>query len=247
MPAQTAQTAQTAAAPVADRIAALDWPALTAGLDDRGYARTPPVYSAEECAELAAQFDDGRFRSRVDMRRHRFGEGEYKYFDAPLPALVDAARHALYPPLAALANDWATRLGEEPAYPPDLDDFLARCHAAGQTRPTPLILRYDAGGHNTLHQDLYGDLAFPLQAVTVLNRPGTDFAGGQFVLVEQRPRAQSRAHVIELERGAFGIFPTRTRPVEGARGHYRTTMRHGVATVESGERVTLGIIFHDAA
>jgi uncharacterized protein len=239
--------AQTAVAPVADRIAALDWPALTGDLDDRGYARTPPVYSAEECAELAAQFDDGRFRSRVDMRRHRFGEGEYKYFDAPLPPLIDAARHALYPPLAALATDWAARLGEEPAYPADLDAFLARCHAAGQTRPTPLILRYSAGGHNTLHQDLYGELAFPLQAVTVLNRSGTDFAGGQFVLVEQRPRAQSRAHVIELERGAFALFPTRTRPVAGARGHYRTTMRHGVATVEAGERITLGIIFHDAA
>jgi uncharacterized protein len=239
--------AQTAATPVAERIAALDWPALTAELDDRGYARTPPVYRAEECAELAARFGDGRFRSRVDMRRHRFGEGEYKYFDAPLPALVEAARHALYPPLAALANDWAARLGDEPDYPAGLDAFLARCHAAGQTRPTPLILRYVAGGHNTLHQDLYGALAFPLQAVTVLNRAGTDFEGGQFVLVEQRPRAQSRAHVIELERGAFAIFPTRTRPVAGARGHYRTTMRHGVATVESGERITLGIIFHDAA
>jgi uncharacterized protein len=238
---------QTAAAPVADRIAALDWPALTAQLDDRGFAQTEPVFDAAECAELAARFDDGRFRSRVDMRRHRFGEGEYKYFDAPLPALVDEARHTFYPPLAALANDWARRLGEEAAYPPELDEFLARCHAAGQTRPTPLILRYFAGGHNTLHQDLYGELAFPLQAVTVLNRAGTDFAGGQFVLVEQRPRAQSRAHVIDLDRGAFAIFPTRTRPVEGSRGHYRTTMRHGVATVHSGERITLGIIFHDAA
>jgi len=239
--------AQTTAAPVADRIAALDWPALTAQLDDRGFAQTEPVLDAAECAALAAQFDDGRFRSRVDMRRHRFGEGEYKYFDAPLPALVDEARHALYPPLAALANDWAGRLGEEAEYPAELDAFLARCHAAGQTRPTPLILRYFEGGHNTLHQDLYGDLAFPLQAVTALNRAGTDFAGGQFVLVEQRPRAQSRAHVIELERGAFAIFPTRTRPVEGSRGHYRTTMRHGVATVHAGERITLGIIFHDAS
>jgi hypothetical protein len=175
--------APTVAASVADRIAALDWPALTAQLDDRGFAQTEPVLDAAECAALAAQFDDGRFRSRVDMRRHRFGEGEYKYFDAPLPALVDAARHALYPPLAALANDWAGRLGEEAGYPAELDEFLARCHAGGQTRPTPLILRYFEGGHNTLHQDLYGDLAFPLQAVTALNRAGTDFAGGQFVLL----------------------------------------------------------------
>ena len=191
---------QTAAAPVADRIAALDWPALTAQLDDRGFAQTQPVLDAAECAALAAQFDDGRFRSRVDMRRHRFGEGEYKYFDAPLPALVDEARHALYPPLAALANDWAGRLRRRRAIPAELDAFLARCHRPARPRPTPLILRYVEGGHNTLHQDLYGDLAFPLQAVTALNRAGTDFAGGQFVLVEQRPRAQSRAHVIELER-----------------------------------------------
>jgi uncharacterized protein len=238
---------QTAAPSVADRIAGLDWPALTAALDEQGFAQTPPVYRAGECRELAAAFDGGRFRSRVDMRRHRFGEGEYKYFDAPLPALIDEARHALYRPLAELANDWASRLGEDLAYPEDLDAFLERCHAAGQTRPTPLILRYFEGGHNTLHQDLYGDVAFPLQAVTILNRAGTDFEGGQFVLVEQRPRAQSRAHVIDLERGAFLVFPTRNRPVEGSRGHYRTTMRHGVATVRSGERITLGIIFHDAA
>ena len=240
-------TTQTAAPTVGDRIAALDWPALAAQLDARGFAQTPPVYRAAECRELAAEFDSGRFRSRIDMRRYRFGEGEYKYFDAPLPALIDEARHALYPPLADIANDWARRLGQDGDFPPALDDFLARCHAAGQTRPTPLILRYFEGGHNTLHQDLYGDIAFPLQAVTILNRAGTDFEGGQFVLVEQRPRAQSRAHVIELERGAFAIFPTRERPVEGSRGHYRTQMRHGVATVHSGERVTLGIIFHDAA
>jgi hypothetical protein len=237
---------QTAPTTVADRIAALDWPALKAQLDAIGHAQTPPVLRGAECRALAAEFDDGRFRSRVDMRRHRFGEGEYKYFDAPLPALVDEARHALYPPLAEVANDWARRLGQEAPYPADLDAFLERCHAAGQTRPTPLILRYVTGGHNTLHQDLYGDVAFPLQAVTALNRAGTDFVGGQFVLVEQRPRAQSRVHVVDLERGAFLLFPTRERPVEGTRGAYRTTMRHGVATVHAGERVTLGLIFHDA-
>jgi uncharacterized protein len=233
---------------VADRIARLDWGALTAELDERGFVQTPAVYSAAECRELASSFDDdARFRSTVDMRRHRFGEGQYKYFDAPLPELIDGARHALYPPLAELANDWAARLGEADGFPARLDDFLARCHEAGQRRPTPLILRYFEGGHNTLHQDLYGDLAFPLQAVTVLNRPGADFEGGQFILLEQRPRAQSRAHVIDLERGGFLIFPTRQRPVHGSRGWYRTTMRHGVATVLSGERVTLGVIFHDAA
>jgi uncharacterized protein len=232
---------------VAQRIADLDWPALTARMDADGFVQTPPVYTGADCRSLAAMFADGRFRSTIDMRRYRFGEGEYKYFDAPLPELIDEVRHALYPPLAELANDWARRLREPGDYPPDLDTFLERCHRAGQERPTPLILRYGPGGHNTLHQDLYGDVAFPLQAVTILDRTGEDFAGGQFVLLEQRPRAQSRAHVIDLERGAFLIFPTRHRPVEGTRGHYRANMRHGVATVRSGRRTTLGVIFHDAA
>jgi len=232
---------------VADRIADLDWPSLTAQLDDQGFAQTPPVYTAADCRELAASFNDGRFRSTIDMRRYRFGEGEYKYFDAPLPALIDGARHALYPPLAELANEWAHRLGEPTDFPADLDAFLERCHRAGQRRPTPLILRYREGGHNTLHQDIYGDVAFPVQAVTVLDRPGADFEGGEFVLLEQRPRAQSRAHVIELQRGAFLIFSTRHRPVRGTRGYYRANMRHGVATVRSGQRTTLGVIFHDAS
>jgi hypothetical protein len=230
-----------------DRINRLDWPDLTARLDEQGFVQTPAIYTAAECKRLAATFEDGAFRSTVDMRRHRFGEGEYKYFDAPLPDLIDQARHALYPPLAELANDWARRLGEPDGLPGRLEAFLERCHRAGQRRPTPLILRYFEGGHNTLHQDLYGELAFPLQAVTMLDRPGADFEGGQFVLLEQRPRAQSRAHVIDLERGAFLIFPTRHRPVRGSRGFYRTAMRHGVATVHSGRRTTLGIIFHDAA
>jgi uncharacterized protein len=233
---------------VADRIAELDWDALTEQLDEQGFAKTPTLFTAGECEDLAATFDeDDRFRSIIDMKRHRFGEGQYKYFERPLPALIDEARHAFYPPLAAVANEWARRLGEPDAFPAELDEFLERCHRGGQERPTPLLLRYFEGGHNTLHQDLYGELAFPLQAVTLLNRPGSDFEGGQFVLLEQRPRAQSRAHVIELERGAFVIFPTRQRPVLGNRGHYRTAMRHGVATVHSGERITLGVIFHDAA
>ena len=232
---------------VADRIAELDWAALTARLDEDGFVQTPPVYSAAECRDLAASYEDGHFRSTIDMRRYRFGEGAYKYFDAPLPALIDDARHALYPPLAALADEWAQRMGEAAGYPTELDAFLERCHRAGQRRPTPLILRYREGGHNTLHQDIYGDVAFPLQAVTVLDRPGEDFEGGQFVLLEQRPRAQSRAHVIDLRRGAFLIFATRHRPVRGTRGYYRANMRHGVATVLSGQRTTLGVIFHDAA
>jgi hypothetical protein len=239
----TTATTQT----IADRIEDLDWPALIARMDEDGYAQTAPVLSASECRELSARFEDGHFRSTIDMRRYRFGEGEYKYFDAPLPELIDDARHALYPPLAQLANDWAHRLGEPATYPAELDDFLARCHRAGQRRTTPLILRYVEGGHNTLHQDVYGDVAFPLQVVTMLDRPGEDFEGGQFVLLEQRPRAQSRAHVIDLQRGAFLIFPTRHRPVQGTRGHYRANMRHGVATVHAGRRTTLGVIFHDAA
>ena len=232
---------------VADRIAELDWPSLTAQLDEQGFVQTPPVYSAADTRELAASFDKGRFRSTIEMRRYRFGEGEYKYFDAPLPALIDSARHALYPALAELANEWARRLGEPADFPSDLDAFLERCHRAGQHRPTPLILRYGEGGHNTLHQDIYGDVAFPVQAVTVLDRPGVDFEGGEFVLLGQRPRAQSRAHVVELQPGAFLVFATRHRPVQGTRGYYRANMRHGVATVRSGRRTTLGVIFHDAA
>jgi uncharacterized protein len=226
-----------------------DWAPVREQLDAQGFALTPPLLGAAECRDLARLFDGGRFRTTVDMARHRFGAGQYKYFDNPLPEPIDGLRHALYPGLAAVANDWAARLGENgaaPRFPPALDDFLARCHAAGQRRPTPLILRYGPGGHNTLHQDVYGDVVFPLQALTVLNRPGEDFSGGELVLVEQRPRAQSRAHVVPLRRGAFLLFPTRHRPVAGTRGDYRVAMRHGVSTVHSGERVTLGIIFHDA-
>src|SRR3954451_7057313 len=229
-------------------IADLDWPALHATLDRDGHAVTPPVLSAAECRSLSERFDDdGAFRATIDMGRHRFGAGSYRYFAAPLPDVVEQVREAFYPPLAAMANAWNARLGVEERFPATLDEFLARCHAAGQGKPTPLLLRYGAGGHNALHQDLYGDVAFPFQVVTPLDRPGEDFTGGQFVLVEQRPRAQSRAHVIEPPQGAFLIFPTRLRPVDGARGAYRVGMRHGVATVRSGRRTTLGVIFHDAA
>jgi hypothetical protein len=227
-------------------IAELPWSELHAELDAHGFAQTPAVLSAKECRELAALYEGGRFRSTITMARHRFGEGEYKYFDHPLPEPIAQARAALYPPLADAANRWAERLGEDVRYPDTLDAFLDRCHEAGQTRPTPLILRYGAGDWNALHQDVYGDVAFPFQAVTLLDRPGEDFEGGEFVLLEQRPRAQSRAHVQPLRRGAFLIFTTRQRPAQGSRGFYRAAMRHGVSTVTAGRRTTLGIVFHDA-
>jgi hypothetical protein len=228
-----------------DRLRAIDWGLVTESLDRDGFAQTGALFSDAEADELDELFDAGSFRSTIDMERYRFGEGLYRYFDRPLPDLIETARQELYPSLAGLANLWAERLGQDERYPARLEDFLARCHKAGQNRPTPLILRYGPGGHNTLHQDIYGDVAFPFQAVTLLSRDGS-FSGGEFVLVEQRPRAQSRAHVIGLQRGAFLIFPTRERPVLGKRGYYRTQMRHGVATVRSGERTTLGVIFHDA-
>jgi hypothetical protein len=227
-------------------IDSLPWDAIHDELDRVGFARTGPVLTQDECDQLSALYDTGTFRSRIEMARHRFGEGEYKYFDHPLPDAVRQLRGVLYPHLAQAANRWAGYLGEDARYPGDLDAFLATCHDAGQTRPTPLILRYRAGGYNALHQDLYGDVAFPFQALTVLSRKGKDFDGGESVLVEQRPRAQSRAHVISLGQGELLLFPTRHRPAQGSRGHYRATMRHGVATLTRGERLGVGVIFHDA-
>ncbi len=225
-----------------DRIDALDWTALAERLDDVGHAVTEPLLDAGECAELAGLFDGGEFRSTIDMARHRFGDGRYRYFAHPLPAPVAQVRAGFYPHLAAIANTWAERLGE-PGFPDTHAGLLERCRAAGQERPTPLILRYGPGDWNALHQDLYGDVAFPFQVVTVLT---DDFAGGEFVLLEQRPRAQSRAHVLRPPRGAFVIFPTRVRPNRGARGYHRVGMRHGVSTVTAGSRTALGVIFHDA-
>jgi hypothetical protein len=233
-------------ATLAERVGALPWPELHAALDEYGFAQTPKLLDPGESADVAALYDAGRHRSTIDMARHRFGRGQYKYFDHPLPAAVRDLRAAFYPPLAEAANRWAERLGEADRYPADLDAFLERCHAAGQTRPTPLILRYGAGDWNALHQDLYGDVHFPFQAVTLLERPGADFTGGEFVLLEQRPRAQSRAHVVALEQGAFLLFTTRQRPAKGSRGYYRAQMRHGVSTLRSGRRTTLGLVFHDA-
>jgi uncharacterized protein len=232
---------------IPDRVDALRWADLTAQLDDRGFAITPPLLTATECRELAALFDGGRFRATIDMARHRFGDGRYRYFDHPLPDAIAALRRSFYPHLAPVANDWARRLrGDDDEFPLEHDELLARCRAAGQERPTPLILRYGEGDWNALHQDLYGDVYFPFQIVSVLSRPGADYEGGEFVLLEQRPRAQSRAHVLAPERGAFVIFPTRQRPQEGKRGAYRVGMRHGVSTVTRGSRTALGVIFHDA-
>ena len=236
-----------ASASLPNRIGRLDWPAIERDLDERGYATIPSLLTRDECARLAALYDDERrFRTRVDMARHRFGEGEYKYFAAPLPPLVGALRAGLFPRLVAVANRWAAALGTA-TYPPTLAEYLARCAAAGQRRPTPLLLRSPSGGYNCLHQDLYGPLAFPLQPTCVLSEVGEDYAGGAFLLVEQRPRQQSRGEAIVLRRGDAIVFATRHRPANGTRGVYRVTMRHGVSRVRSGERVSLGIIFHDAA
>jgi hypothetical protein len=225
-----------------------DWASLGADLDARGWARLPALLDARACAALRALYPrDALFRSTVDMARHGFGRGEYRYFAAPLPPLVARLRAALYPPLAEVARRWAARLGRDPAdYPPTLERFLARCHAAGQRRPTPLLLRYRTGDWNALHQDTYGAVAFPLQVLVVLSERGREYEGGEVVLVEQRPRAQSRATAFTLARGEGLIFTNRERPVRGARGDYRVQMRHGVSALGSGERLTLGIIFHDA-
>lgn len=220
---------------------------LAETLDRQGYA-TLPLLDSATCRTLASLYeDDARFRSRVVMQRYRYGRGEYKYFAYPLPDIVAELRAALYPPLARIANAWRSILKEDAQFPPTLDGFLAACHAAGQTRPTPLLLRYTEGDYNCLHQDLYGALVFPLQVTVLLSAPGTDFTGGEFVLVEQRPRAQSRTEVVPLAQGEAVVFPVHHRPVAGTRGYHRVTMRHGVSRVRSGLRQTLGIIFHDAA
>jgi uncharacterized protein len=234
-------------AALARRIAAIDWAETAAGLDRNGYATIAALLDAAGCAALAALYPrEAAFRSRVVMQRHAFGAGEYKYFRYPLPPLVAALRQGIYPPLAPIANRWAERLGTAERFPPTLDSYLSDCHAAGQSRPTPLLLSYGPGDYNCLHQDLYGALAFPLQLTVLLSAPGADFAGGEFVLVEQRPRAQSKAEVVPLDRGDAVIFAVNHRPVAGTRGFRRVRMRHGVSRVRSGLRTTLGVIFHDA-
>ena len=237
----------TQATGLAERVAALDWARIEAELDNFGAAATGPLLGEEECRALVALYPrDALFRSRVVMARHGFGRGEYKYLAYPLPPLVAALRPALYARLAPVANRWNDRLGLPARYPDDHAAFLARCHAAGQTRPTPLLLKYGPGDFNCLHQDLYGEHAFPLQAAVLLSRPGKDFTGGELVLTEQRPRLQSRAEVVPLAQGEAAIFAVHHRPVAGTRGTYRVNLRHGVSRLRGGERFTLGVVLHDA-
>jgi uncharacterized protein len=240
-------TLPTVNTPLGARVDAVDWTALRAQLDRRGFALTPSVLSDTECSELSSLFDAGHFRSTIDMARHRFGDGRYRYFEHPLPDAIATLRSSFYAHLAPIANDWSARLrGDDTTFPLEHEELLQRCHAAGQRRPTPLILRYGEGDWNALHQDLYGEVFFPFQVLTVLSEPGVDFEGGEFVLLEQRPRAQSRAHVLSPPRGAFVIFPTRHRPNAGRNGYHRVGLRHGVSTLTRGSRTALGIIFHDA-
>jgi len=228
------------------QIAALDWDGIAAKLHERGWATTGPLLTKTECEKLTACYgEDSLFRSTVVMARHGFGRGEYRYFAYPLPPLVQALRGRLYERLLPVANAWRTVLGGEP-FPSTYAEFLERCHAAGQTRPTPLLLRYWPGDYNCLHQDLYGDRLFPLQAAFLLSDP-EEFEGGEFVLIEQRPRMQSRVQVVPLKAGEAVIFAVNHRPVRGARGTYRVAMRHGVSQLRSGSRHTLGVILHDAA
>jgi len=226
----------------------IDWERVRSHLDDRGYALIPGMLSKEICEEVAGYYADDRyFRSRIEMSRYSFGRGEYKYFNYPLPDIVQQYRSSIYRQLASLANQWAERLGRKvPTYPEELSAFIGRCHRAGQKRPTPLLLKYGAGDFNCLHQDLYGEIVFPFQVTLFLSRRVAEFEGGEFVLAEQRPRRQSRVEVLSPDQGDAVVFSVHHRPVQGARGYYRANLRHGVSTIHAGQRYTLGIIFHDA-
>lgn len=231
----------------ADRVAAADWAGVTEEVNDYGCALLPRLLTPDECAELAARYDvPGQFRATIDMARYRFGEGQYRYFDTPFPEPVRLLREALYPRLLPIARDWYRKLGRDPEWPDTLTEWLEVCHRAGQRRPTPILLRYRAGDWNALHRDLYGEKVFPLQVVINLNDPGTDHTGGEFLLVEQRPRAQSRGTSVLIPQGRGLVFTTRDRPVRSARGWSAAPMRHGVSVLRSGERHTLGLVFHDA-
>lgn len=230
-----------------EKLASYDWQKVTDELDQFGTATLGQLFSKEQCNEIVGLYDASDvFRSTITMARHGFGRGEYKYFANPLPEIISSSRKALYARLSPIATRWSERLGSGVEYPISHDEYLAICHAVGQTRPTPLILQYVEGDYNCLHQDLYGDLAFPLQVAVLLSQPGEDFTGGEFVLTEQRPRMQSRAEVVPLQQGDAVVFAVNDRPMRGTRGDYRVKMRHGVSRLRSGKRHTLGIIFHDA-
>jgi hypothetical protein len=232
---------------LAARVASLEWDRIDTELEQQGRATVPQLLTPEECTSLIALYrEDASFRSTIVMARHNFGRGEYRYFDYPLPQIIAVLRTTLYAHLAPLANRWSERLGDARRYPPAHEAYIERCHAAGQRRPTPLLLRYREGDYNCLHRDLYGEQVFPLQATLLLSAPGRDFEGGEFVLVEQRPRMQSRADVVALARGDCVLFAVNERPVQGTRGFYRVQLRHGVSRVRRGLRHTAGIIFHDA-
>ncbi len=232
---------------IATRVDALDWAQVGADLDAQGRALLRNLLTPEECHAVSALYpDDAHFRSRIVMGRHGFGRGEYKYFSYPLPDLIAALRPALYARLQGIANSWNEAMGIDIRYPDRHDAFLKRCHDAGQARPTPLLLQYEAGDYNCLHQDLYGEHVFPLQVAILLSEPGRDFEGGEFVLTEQRPRMQSRAEVVALKQGDAVAFAVHHRPVQGTRGIYRVNLRHGVSRLRSGKRHTVGVIFHDA-
>jgi hypothetical protein len=231
-----------------DRVDGLDWSAISDQLDAAAFAETGPLLTAAECADVVGLYDQPqRFRSTVDMARHRFGSGQYRYFAYPLPPAVAELREAFYPHLLPIVRAWASRLGRSAPWPNRLDDWIARCHAAGQTNPTPLLLRYGAGDWNALHRDLYGELVFPLQVVIGLDQPGVDHEGGELLFVEQRPRAQSRGYVVSLFQGHGVVFTTRDRPVPSTRGWSAAPVRHGVSTVHSGRRHAMGLVFHDGA
>jgi hypothetical protein len=247
-PRSSIVSAGSATLPAQARVAAYDWQTLAGELDSYGCAVLPELLSSLECRAIADLYpEEKHFRSHVHMSRHGFGKGEYRYFKYPLPDLLVSLRPALYTHLAGLANEWNSRMALGERYPPDHASFLKRCHDAGQTRPTPLLLQYVPGDFNCLHQDIYGDLAFPIQVAILLSEPGMDFTGGEFVLAEQRPRMQSRAEVVPLRQGDAVAFAVHNRPVQGSKGNYRVNLRHGVSRVRSGMRHTVGIIFHDAA
>jgi len=230
-----------------ERIATYDWKALAGELDSFGCAVLPKLLTPSECRDIASLYpDESHFRSHIIMARHGFGKGEYRYFKYPLPDLIGGIRTALYPRLAGVANDWNERMGMDQRFPVDHASYLRRCHEAGQTRPTPLLLQYVPGDFNCLHQDLYGDLWFPIQVAILLSEPDRDFTGGEFALTEQRPRMQSRVEVVPLRQGDAVAFAVHNRPVQGTKGNYRVNLRHGVSRVRSGMRHTAGIIFHDA-
>ena len=224
----------------------IDWQQVNTSLNEKGFYQISSLISTVECENLVERYDEPLYRSIINMERYRFGRGEYKYFNYPLPTVIQTLREQLYPYLAVVANSWAATLGDITQYPPTHSDFIAVCHHQEQQRPTPLILRYDQGGYNTLHQDLYGEIYFPFQVVIILSQEGKDFDGGELVMTEQMPRAQSKATVLTPQQGDAVIFTTNFKPVKGAKGYYRSRMRHGISEIKSGRRHALGIIFHDA-